>query len=92
MLQRSLQLRRYTFRYALPFRSFSGDSSASTPVVRLYEYEKSLNDERLQTKRHTLAHILAMAVQKLFPDAQSAIGPCIDNGYVVSDLVYSTCC
>lgn len=31
--------------------------------------------------RHSLAHILAAAVQKLFPDAKFAGGPAIDNGF-----------
>ena len=33
------------------------------------------------TLRHTAAHILAQAVQHLFPDARFAIGPAIDNGF-----------
>ncbi|PXF48950.1 Threonine--tRNA ligase, chloroplastic/mitochondrial 2 [Gracilariopsis chorda] len=31
--------------------------------------------------RHTAAHVLAMAVQRLFPRAQVTIGPCIQNGF-----------
>jgi len=31
--------------------------------------------------RHTLAHLLAHAVQDQFPDAKFAIGPTIDNGF-----------
>ncbi|KAI6697592.1 hypothetical protein NL676_017711 [Syzygium grande] len=31
--------------------------------------------------RHTCAHVMAMAVQKLFPDAKVTIGPWIDNGF-----------
>lgn len=30
---------------------------------------------------HTAAHVLAQAVKRLFPDAQLAIGPAIDNGF-----------
>lgn len=30
--------------------------------------------------RHTSAHVMAMAVQKLFPETQVTIGPWIDNG------------
>lgn len=36
--------------------------------------------ERLYCKRHTAAHVLAMAIQRLVPDSQATIGPCIDNG------------
>jgi len=35
----------------------------------------------LQTLRHSLAHILAEAVLKLYPKAQLGIGPAIENGF-----------
>ncbi len=35
----------------------------------------------LSTKRHSLAHLMAHAVQELYPSAQFAIGPDIDNGW-----------
>ena len=31
--------------------------------------------------RHDAAHILAMAVQELFPDTQVTIGPVIEDGF-----------
>jgi threonyl-tRNA synthetase len=31
--------------------------------------------------RHTLAHLLAKAVRELYPGAQNAIGPAIENGF-----------
>ncbi|WP_459128631.1 threonine--tRNA ligase [Guggenheimella bovis] len=31
--------------------------------------------------RHTSAHIMALAVQRLYPDVKFAIGPAIDNGF-----------
>ena len=31
--------------------------------------------------RHSTAHLLAQAVQRLFPGAQVTIGPVIDNGF-----------
>ena len=31
--------------------------------------------------RHTAAHVLAYAVQDLFPDAKPTIGPAIENGF-----------
>ncbi|MDA0337793.1 MAG: threonine--tRNA ligase, partial [bacterium] len=31
--------------------------------------------------RHSMSHVLAQAVRKLFPDAQLAIGPAIDDGF-----------
>ncbi|MBE9010613.1 threonine--tRNA ligase [Pseudanabaenaceae cyanobacterium LEGE 13415] len=35
----------------------------------------------LQKIRHTASHVMAMAVQKLFPKAQVTIGPWIENGF-----------
>ena len=40
------------------------------------------NDEAgLRVIRHTASHIMAEAVKRLFPDAQVAIGPAIDDGF-----------
>ena len=41
----------------------------------------SKNEEGLETIRHDTAHILAMAVQELFPGTQVTIGPVIENGF-----------
>ena len=41
----------------------------------------SNNPEGLETIRHDTAHILAMAVQELFPGTQVTIGPVIENGF-----------
>ena len=35
----------------------------------------------LQTMRHSAAHILAEAVQQMFPDAKLGIGPAIEDGF-----------
>ena len=35
----------------------------------------------LEIKRHSLAHIMALAVKELWPEAQLAIGPAVDNGF-----------
>ncbi len=37
--------------------------------------------EALEVLRHTTAHILAQAIQKLYPSAKIAIGPAIENGF-----------
>ena len=58
-----------------PLRCFSNSNE------NVYAFEASKNDITLSTKRHTAAHILAMAVQNIIPDAQATIGPCIENGY-----------
>ena len=39
------------------------------------------NDEQLLKIRHSSAHVMAMAVQKVYPEAQVTIGPWIDNGF-----------
>jgi threonyl-tRNA synthetase len=36
---------------------------------------------RLEKMRHSAAHIMAEAVQKLFPDAKFGIGPAIEDGF-----------
>ena len=42
----------------------------------------TFNDEAgKKTFWHTASHILAQAVQHIFPDAKCAIGPAIDNGF-----------
>lgn len=38
-------------------------------------------NELLDHKRHTLAHLLAAAVMRLWPDTKRTIGPAIDNGF-----------
>jgi threonyl-tRNA synthetase len=38
-------------------------------------------EENLQNTRHSLAHLLAAAVIKLYPDTKRTIGPAIDNGF-----------
>ncbi len=35
----------------------------------------------IETKRHSLAHLLATAVKEMWPQAKLAIGPAIDNGF-----------
>ena len=38
-------------------------------------------DEALELIRHDCAHVMAEAVQTLFPGTQVTIGPAIDNGF-----------
>lgn len=39
------------------------------------------NAENLHILRHSASHIMAQAVQKLFPETKLAIGPAVDNGF-----------
>jgi threonyl-tRNA synthetase len=41
----------------------------------------SKNSEKLQTIRHSAAHVMAEAVTRLFPGTKTAIGPSIENGF-----------
>jgi threonyl-tRNA synthetase len=39
------------------------------------------DDDGLEIIRHSCAHLMAQAVQRLFPDAQVTIGPVIEDGF-----------
>lgn len=41
--------------------------------------EEKMNN--LESMRHTLSHVLAAAVKKLYPDVKFGIGPAIDDGF-----------
>ena len=49
--------------------------------------EKSQNENSDTLIRHSLAHLLAMAVLKKFPDAKLGIGPVIENGFYYDFLI-----
>ncbi|WP_290884974.1 threonine--tRNA ligase [Arenimonas sp.] len=55
--------------------SFRIESDASLEIVT----EK--HPDALDVLRHSTAHLLAQAVQRLFPGTQVTIGPVIDNGF-----------
>src|ERR1035437_8472763 len=40
-----------------------------------------MNDEQLYAMRHSLAHITAAAVKKLWPEAKFGVGPVVENGF-----------
>ena len=40
-----------------------------------------MNEENLKIKRHSLAHILALAILRTYPEVKFAIGPDVDNGF-----------
>lgn len=40
-----------------------------------------MNDEQLHAMRHSLAHITAAAVKRLWPRAKFGVGPVIENGF-----------
>jgi threonyl-tRNA synthetase len=50
-------------------------------VVAKISLPKTSESEDLKKIRHTTSHVMAMAVQKLFPKVQVTIGPWIENGF-----------
>ena len=55
--------------------SYSIDHNAQVKIIT------SKDKEGLEVIRHDAAHLLAMAVQELFPKTQVTIGPVIENGF-----------
>ena len=43
--------------------------------------QEAKNNLKLSTMRHSLAHIMAAAVQRLYPDAKFGVGPSIEDGF-----------
>ena len=39
------------------------------------------NSEKMQKMRHSLAHIMAAAIRRLYPEAKFGVGPAIDDGF-----------
>lgn len=56
----------------------SAESSQQPVVMKLPRTSESDNLKRI---RHTASHVMAMAVQKLFPKAQVTIGPWTETGF-----------
>ena len=52
-------------------------SQASSPLV----LPRTSESEALKRIRHTFSHVMAMAVQSLFPRVKVTIGPWIDYGF-----------
>jgi threonyl-tRNA synthetase len=40
-----------------------------------------MNEEQLHAMRHSLAHIMAASIQKLWPEAKFGVGPVVENGF-----------
>lgn len=55
-------------------------SPSEQPEKKIY-LPRTSESENLKKIRHTTSHVMAMAVQKLFPKAQVTIGPWIENGF-----------
>ncbi len=57
------------------------DVYAPVPDGAKIEIVTPKTDAGLDTIRHSTAHLMAMAVQELFPGTQVTIGPVIENGF-----------
>ncbi|MFN6515087.1 MAG: threonine--tRNA ligase [Nostoc sp. CreGUA01] len=58
----------------------SNPSEESEKPEKIY-LPRTSESQKLKKIRHTASHVMAMAVQKLFPKAQVTIGPWIENGF-----------
>ena len=58
----------------------SQESSLQAEQPKIY-LPRTSESEQLKKIRHTGSHVMAMAVQKLFPKAQVTIGPTIESGF-----------
>ena len=56
----------------------SSSGSTTTAPIQL---PKTSESEQLLRIRHSMSHVMAMAVQKLFPKAQVTIGPWTESGF-----------
>ncbi len=50
-------------------------------AMTLVAQERLAQDEELYKRRHSLAHVMAEAVLQIFPTAQIAIGPPVEDGF-----------
>ncbi|KAH9793585.1 threonine--tRNA ligase 2 [Citrus sinensis] len=57
------------------------EQAQMTAVAEKVVLPTNESNEQLLRIRHTCAHVMAMAVQKLYPDAKVTIGPWIENGF-----------
>jgi threonyl-tRNA synthetase len=79
-----LKLKKLSFVITSPMvqQPMSPQSSSNQPEQPEKMYlPRSSESENLKKIRHTASHVMAMAVQKLFPKAQVTIGPWIENGF-----------
>jgi threonyl-tRNA synthetase len=56
-------------------------SNTSVEQPQKIHLPRTSESKTLKKIRHTTSHVMAMAVQKLFPKAQVTIGPWIENGF-----------
>ena len=68
--------------YATAEKTSSTNSNADSVDESIFDIDLPSNEncDDLLKIRHSTAHVMAMAVQQVHPDAKVTIGPWIDNG------------
>lgn len=72
-------LRRSHARKTILITAFSS-SRENTIDIASYVLPTNATHPQLAILRHSTAHVLAMAVQRLNPECKVALGPCTENG------------
>ena len=57
--------------------------ATSAPVV----LPKTSESDQLLRIRHSMSHVMAMAVQQLFPKARVTIGPWTETGFITTSTI-----
>jgi threonyl-tRNA synthetase len=76
----TIEIARFVYIPLFYPQPMSQSASQSVPAEKIH-LPKTSESENLKKIRHTASHVMAMAVQKLFPKAQVTIGPWIENGF-----------
>jgi len=75
------QSARFYSRQSIALNAATAEKVETKKAEVVEELPTNENDNDLLKLRHSSAHVMAMAVQEVFPEAQVTIGPWIDNGF-----------
>jgi threonyl-tRNA synthetase len=75
-----------TFLFSFPCHPESGSCRIEGPLIFSVNDDRKTLEQRAQMTdierlRHSAAHVLATAILKIWPDAQFAAGPPVENGF-----------
>ena len=71
----------YSARKSIALKAAAAATAEAVDAEVVEELPTNENDNELLKLRHSSAHVMAMAVQEVFPEAQVTIGPWIENGF-----------
>ena len=71
----------YSARQSIALKAAAAATAEAVEAEVVEELPTNENDNELLKLRHSSAHVMAMAVQEVFPEAQVTIGPWIENGF-----------